>query len=147
MIESVGNTGTFAVGVPINDSVMAGGGKVADADAGAHKALLSESATQPEESLPSDVPVLRRAAMDCLARREHSYYELTQKLLLKFPDASGELIDEVLSQLRDEGLQSDERFTEAYVRHRKSKSVGYLHIKADLVQRKVPLPIINTLLY
>ena len=100
-----------------------------------------------KESLPSDVPVLRRAAMDYLARREHSYYELSQKLLGKFPDASGELIDEVLSRLRDQTLQSDERFTKAYIRYRKTKGFAYLHIKADLVQRKVPLPIINAYLY
>ena len=35
-----------------------------------------------------DVPVLRRAAMDCLARREHSLHELKTKLTRKFPDLS-----------------------------------------------------------
>lgn len=99
------------------------------------------------ESPPSDVPVLRRAAMDYLARREHSYYELSQKLSIKFPDASSALIDQVLSRLREQNLQSDERFTEAYVRYRKSKGFAYLHIKSDLVQRKVPMTIINAYLY
>ncbi|MSR12307.1 MAG: regulatory protein RecX [Gammaproteobacteria bacterium] len=95
----------------------------------------------------TDVPVLRRAAVDCLARREHSYYELTQKLLSKFPDAEPALVDVALSRLRAEQLQSDERFAEAYVRYRKSRGFAYLYIKSDLVQRKVPLPIINAYLY
>jgi regulatory protein len=99
------------------------------------------------ESPPSDVPVLRRAAMDFLVRREHSFYELSQKLLGKFPDASAELIEQVLIRLKEQNLQSDERFTEAYVRYRKSKGFAYLHIKSDLVQRKVPMAIINAYLY
>lgn len=94
-----------------------------------------------------DVPVLRRAAMDSLARREHSYYEISQKLLARFPEADPEMVDAVVARLRAQNLQSDERFTEAYVRYRKSRGFAYLHIKSDLVQRKVPLPIINAYLY
>lgn len=100
-----------------------------------------------KESPPSDVPVLRRAAMDFLARREHSFYELTQKLSGKFPGTSPELIGQVLNRLREQNLQSDDRFTESYVRYRKSRGFAYLHIKADLMQRKVPMSIINTYLY
>lgn len=103
--------------------------------------------TDTPDNTANDVPVLRRAAMDFLARREHSYYELSQKLLAKFPEADPECIDAVLARLRDQTLQSDERFTEAYVRYRKTKGFGYLHIKTDLVQRRVPMPIINTYLY
>lgn len=95
----------------------------------------------------TDVPVLRRAAMDWLARREHSYHELTQKLLAKFPDSDSALVDTVIARLREQNLQSDERFTEAYVRYRKSRGFAYLHIKSDLVQRRVPLPVINAYLY
>ena len=95
----------------------------------------------------TDVPVLRRAAMDCLARREHSYYELSQKLLGKYPDADPSMVDAVLARLRAQNLQSDERFTEAYVRYRKSRGFAYLHIKSALVQRKVPLPVINAYLF
>lgn len=97
--------------------------------------------------MTTDVPVIRRAAMDCLARREHAYYELNQKLLVKFPDASPDAVDAVVSRLRAQHLQSDERFAEAYIRYRKNKGFAYLHIKADLVQRKVPLPIINAYLF
>lgn len=85
----------------------------------------------------NDVPVLRRAAMDFLARREHSFYELQRKLTQKFPDQDRGLIDQVLDDLRSENLQSDERFVESYARYRKSRGFGYLHIKADIQARGV----------
>ena len=91
----------------------------------------------------TDVPVLRRAAMDFLARREHSLFELEQKLSLKFPHTEANLLGEVLAALRDENLQSDERFTESYARYRKSRGFGYLHIKADLLARKVSASLIE----
>lgn len=89
------------------------------------------------EATQNDVPVLRRAAMDYLARREHSFYELQQKLSRKFPDAPPIILQQVLSKLRHENLQSDDRFTEAYVRYRKSRGFGYLHIRAELLSRKL----------
>lgn len=85
----------------------------------------------------ADVPVLRRAAMDYLARREHSLFELKQKLSKKFPDTDGELLLEILEELKSDNLQSDERFTEAYVRYRKSRGFAYSHIKGDLNSRRV----------
>jgi regulatory protein len=85
----------------------------------------------------NDVPVLRRAAMDYLARREHSLFELLQKLGKKFPETDRELLLEVLETLKSENLQSDERFTESYVRYRKSRGFAYLHIKAALAGRRV----------
>jgi SOS response regulatory protein OraA/RecX len=75
----------------------------------------------PEKASVNDVPVLRRAAMDCLARREHSFYELQQKLTKKFPDTDPELLHTIADKLRVEGLQSDARFAESYVRYRKSR--------------------------
>lgn len=75
--------------------------------------------------------------MDFLARREHSFFELAQKLGKKFPDVDRDQIHTVLSLLRSENLQSDERFVESYVRYRRSKGFGYLHIRADLLNRKV----------
>lgn len=48
-----------------------------------------------------------------------------------------ELINEQLSRLRDEGLQSDARFTESFVRYRKTRGFAYQHIKADLLGRGV----------
>lgn len=94
-----------------------------------------------------DVPVLRRAAMDFLARREHSFFELKQKLLLKFPDLVIEDLDQALSQLKSENLQSDERFAESYIRYRKSRGFGYRHIRSDLGSRRVHPDIISKYLF
>ncbi len=94
--------------------------------------------TKVSETPPcNDVPVLRRAAMDYLARREHSFFELAQKLQKKFPDTDKELLLEVLEGLKAENLQSDERFAESYARYRTSRGFGYLHIKSDLSSRRV----------
>ena len=95
----------------------------------------------------TDVPVLRRAAMDYLARREHSAFELRQKLTRKYPQANALVMDAVLDKLRQEKLQSDTRFTTAFIRYRKSKGFGYQHLKADLGTRGVASSIIDTYLY
>ena len=81
---------------------------------------------------------VRRAAMNLLARREQSFHELLQKLTQKYPelDTSDVILPE-LEQLRDENLQSDERFVEAYVRYRRTRGVGPLKIEMELRQKGV----------
>jgi regulatory protein len=56
---------------------------------------------------------LRRRAIGLLARREHSRAELARKLV---GGGSQEEINTVLAQLQTEGLLSDARCAEAYVR-------------------------------
>ena len=92
-----------------------------------------DTQTQPVQALSVQ---LRRAAMDLLARREHSRAELVDKLRRRF-EVDAELIEPVLDQLRADNLQSDERFTEAYVRYRRSRGVGPLLIRQELRARKV----------
>jgi len=75
--------------------------------------------------------------MDFLARREHSFFELSQKLSKKFPETDSEQLTAVIKTLQDQNLQSDDRFAESYVRYRRSRGFGYLHIKADLASRRV----------
>ncbi|MEX0963098.1 MAG: regulatory protein RecX [Pseudohongiellaceae bacterium] len=81
--------------------------------------------------------------MDYLARREHSFYELMQKLKKKFPNTEAELLREVADALRAQNLQSDERFAESFVRYRISRGFAYLHIKADLSARQVSETLID----
>jgi regulatory protein len=88
-------------------------------------------------------PVLRRAAMHFLARREHSQHELKHKLLLKFSQINEVSLNEALVQLKAENLQSDSRFAESYTRFRKNKGFGYLHIKRELELRRVHPDIIS----
>ncbi len=85
-----------------------------------------------EESLQSGI---RKKAMDLLARREHSEQELRRKLRSREYDADA--IDEVLQELISDRLQSDERFTEAYVNHRFNAGVGPLKIRYELRQKGI----------
>jgi regulatory protein len=100
-----------------------------------------------EEQLTIDVPVLRRAAMDFLARREHSQRELQDKLTRRYPDAEPQLREQVIAELAAEGLQSDARFTEAWIRYRKSKGFGYRHIRGDLESRGLSAAVIEQYLF
>lgn len=85
-----------------------------------------------EKKLESSI---RNKAMDLLARREHSEQELRQKLKTREYDADA--IDEVLQALKEDRLQSDERFTESYVNHRFNAGVGPLKIRYELRQKGV----------
>ena len=74
---------------------------------------------------------IRRAAMDLLARREHSQLELSQKLQKRFSGQS-EAIAEEINRLASEGLQSDARLAEAFIRARFNKGHGPVKIRAEL---------------
>jgi regulatory protein len=79
---------------------------------------------------------VRRAAMNLLARREQSFFELVQKLTRKFPDFDKhDIILPALEKLREENLQSDERFVEAYVRYRLTRGMGPMKISMELGQK------------
>ena len=69
-------------------------------------------------------------ALRALARREHSQKEL--RLKLKKRGITDRLIDQLLTDLQQQGLQSDERFTEIFVRSRLDRGQGELRIRADL---------------
>lgn len=92
-----------------------------------------------ETQVPEQVASYRQirwTGMEILARREHSRRELQQKLTLRYPD-SGILIEEVIDDLKTELLQSDERYTEAYVAMRKRKGYGPQRIQQELKEKGV----------
>jgi len=78
---------------------------------------------------------IRRAAMDLLARREHARCELEQKLSRRFSDC--ELLRQQLDILAEENLQSDQRFTESFVRQRVQRGQGPVRIRQELRQRRI----------
>lgn len=81
-----------------------------------------------------DTPTaVRRAAMDLLARREHGRLELQRKLQQR--GAPVELIDSELEKLTDEGLLSEQRYLESYIRSRALGGRGPLRIREELAQR------------
>jgi regulatory protein len=78
---------------------------------------------------------IRLAAMDLLARREHSASELTRKLLARGFDEPA--VATVLQVLSAEGLQSDARFAETFVYSRIQRGSGPAKIRAELRERGV----------
>jgi len=77
----------------------------------------------------------RGKAMDLLARREHAVAELRDKLTQR--DMQPALVARVLDELQAEGLLSDARFAEAYVRYRRNSGHGPQRIRQELRQRGV----------
>lgn len=84
---------------------------------------------------------IRKKILDLLSRREHSKYELVLKLERRV-DSSDKLLKEI-DKLSDQNLQSDERFSESYIRSRYNSGFGPSRIKYDLVKRRVAESIIN----
>ena len=81
-----------------------------------------------------DTPVsIRRAAMNLLARREHGHVELARKLLQRGADA--QMIEVELQRLTEDGLLSEERYLESYIRSRANASRGPMLIREELIQR------------
>lgn len=76
---------------------------------------------------------MRRAAIDLLARREHSRFELYQKLRKK--GCASHLINQILDELRDKKWLSDERFIESYINHRAGQGYGPIRIRQELIER------------
>ncbi len=81
-----------------------------------------------------DTPVsIRRAAMNLLARREHGHVELARKLRLR--GAEAEMIEVELQRLTDDGLLSEQRYLESYIRSRANEGRGPMRIREELTQR------------
>lgn len=79
---------------------------------------------------------VRAAALAALARREHGFRELLERLAERFPELDPYTrILPVLEALREAGLQSDSRFLENFVRYRSQRGTGPLKIAAELRPR------------
>lgn len=84
---------------------------------------------------------IRYSAMSLLAMREHSVKELKNKLGRNF--SAEELVDEVISSLIELGLQSDERFTQAFVAMRQRQGKGSAVIKMELREKGVTTDLVS----
>jgi len=87
----------------------------------------------------------REAAMNLLARREHSFLELSHKLQQR--EYSAEDIHGSLERLQDDGLLSNERFTEAYINMRRKRGFGPLRISNELRERGISDELIGQYLH
>ncbi len=88
---------------------------------------------------PADAAIdpaeIRLAAMNLLARREHSVWELRRKLKRRYKNDA--VLEEQLNRLAEQNLQSDTRFAESYVKQRVSRGYGPLRLQEELHQRGV----------
>lgn len=78
---------------------------------------------------------IREALLRLLSRREHSFNELLRKLTAK--GWNKDEIKPVLEDLREQGYQSDIRFTESFVRSKSAKGSGPNKIRAELQEHKI----------
>jgi len=83
----------------------------------------------------------RKKAMDFLARREYGQTELIRKLADKGYVRS--IVEQAVCKLTDEGLQSDQRFAEAFVQPRINQGKGPVRIHLDLGQKGIAEGIID----
>jgi regulatory protein len=83
---------------------------------------------------------IRKDALKMLARREHSYFELSQKLLQRAYEPIQ--IENALQKLVEAGWLNDARFAEIYMRSRISKGYGPVRIEVELQARGIAKPLI-----
>ncbi len=82
---------------------------------------------------------LRQRAVRLLARREHTRAELTRKLA---PHGTTEEIETVLNELATQGLQSDARFAESYLRSQAAR-LGTTRLRHTLRTKGVESALID----
>jgi len=75
------------------------------------------------------------AALDLLARREHSRSELERKLGAR--GFAEELIAPTLDALEESGELASARFTESFIRARAARGQGPARIRAELAERGI----------
>ena len=83
---------------------------------------------------------IRLAAMNLLAMREHSAHELRRKLAPRFEGAD---VAAVIAVLTAENLQSDERYTEAFIIMRKRQGKGPIRIALELKEKGISETLFN----
>ena len=84
---------------------------------------------------PLSLTSLRSRALAMLARREHSQFELREKLTELGGESS--VIDSILNEFNTQNWQNDRRFTEVFIRYSARKGQGALNIRQELKQRGI----------
>lgn len=79
----------------------------------------------------------QECAMGLLARREHSAYELTTKLLLRGHSADN--IYTTIQKLQEKDFQNNNRFAESLIHRRATSGYGRNYILSDLQQHNINL--------
>lgn len=95
---------------------------------------MDESSSASDKTVSDDTQALKDSAFRLLTRREHSRFELRQKLVKK--GWSSAAVAELLDWLQAEGWQSDERFAQSFVRDKLTQGQGRLKIVAQATQQR-----------
>ena len=85
---------------------------------------------------------LYERAMNFLTRREHSVKELKTKLVKAEFDPDD--VNELIQKLIDSNLQSNQRFTENYIRYRSQRGFGSQRIRQELKERGITADMISS---
>ena len=91
--------------------------------------------------MSTDVNKVLAGAMRLLAAREHSQHELRRKLAQK--GHAVDAIEQVIEQLANQGLQSDERFVEDFVKSHRDRGKGPKRIRLELQGHHLPHELIE----
>lgn len=83
----------------------------------------------------ADPKEARKKAMDYLARREYGHEELVNKLAIA--GFQNDIATTIVNVLRDENLQSDQRFAESFVQSRINQGKGPVRIRQELKERGI----------
>jgi len=103
--------------------------------------FAAESVSTQISGKARDQPTAYDRSIMLLAPREHSVFELKRKLKTHaYTEAD---IDEAMAQLQRDGLQSDERFCDIFVRSRSARGQGPIKIEAGLRERGVSSALIS----
>ena len=76
-------------------------------------------------------------ALDLLSRREHSIYELKQKLENRLKDLDKAELETTIQNLKDQNLLSDARFAAAVIKQKSSQGYGPKYIEMYLNSKNV----------
>ncbi len=87
----------------------------------------------------------KSTAVRLLSRREHSAFEIRDKLAKR--EFDGSEIEQAIVELIQGDWLSDERFAEAYIRMRQLKGFGPIRISIELNERGVKESIVETYLH
>lgn len=88
-----------------------------------------------------DLATCRQSALQLLSRRDHSEYELYQKLALKGHPA--EVIDEVVKYVLELGYLSDARYAASQARQIVHKGYGEQRLRQQLKEKRVAEEVIE----
>ncbi len=89
----------------------------------------------------SDYEKCLASAQKSLALREHSEYQIKNKLLSK--GFNEETIDNVINRLKESGFQCDERYVKEYIKYRQSLGYGLKKIIFELRSNGINSKLIN----